>query len=375
MNRIPNTPPLATVFLICETSYAMVRFLTPLLVLACCILPANPARAQNFAVTVALGQSKIGKDRSSYQAAAVNSTYSIPAWGKTEDESSLTIAFNSENRFRLLPDSEAQVTTGGESDSNSAWHRVVSLKIGSASFDHNAGTAPAVHLDCVTPTAVCGAVGTQYDVNATKGIYHVSSGNIYVNSDQEGALSLTSINAGGTATYDPGRENTYSKGSFTGTVRLDGTRYTASDATFTVAKKLDSSSETAVHIASGRLGNYGPGDYLSDGGNLKRVDPGSKTATLHAQYLSAAQTEGALNVERAADRAANQPFAHAAELASATTEATRLRNELFNRETVRETVKQTVQTTIQNATQQAAQASQAAAESAAAAAAAARPGH
>jgi hypothetical protein len=108
----------------------MFRSLPCLFAVACCFLSANPAQAQTFTVSVTLGQAKIGKNRDSYHAATVNSSYTIPSWGKTEDNSSLTIAFNPQNRFRLLPNSEAQVTTGGESDSNSAWHRVVSLKIG-----------------------------------------------------------------------------------------------------------------------------------------------------------------------------------------------------------------------------------------------------
>ena len=114
----------------------MPRFFPHLFALACCFLLAHPARGQTFTVSVTHGQVEIGKDRNSYKAALVNSNYTIPSWGKTEDNSSLTIAFNPQNRFRLLPNSEAQVTTGGDDDSKSAWHRVVSLKIGKASFDH-----------------------------------------------------------------------------------------------------------------------------------------------------------------------------------------------------------------------------------------------
>ena len=335
--RLTANPPLA-----------MFRYLPGLFAVTCCFLSANPVQAQIFTVSVTHGQAEIGKSRDSYHAATVNSSYSIPAWGKTEDSSSMTIAFNPENRFRLLPNSEAQVTTGGEGDSNSAWHRVVSLKIGEASFDHNAGTAPTIHLDCETPTAVCGAVGTVYDVDATRGIYSVSQGSISVSSDQEDNLTLPSIGAGGSVIYDPGQENTYSKGDFTGTVILDGERFHASDANFTVAKQKGSSSQTAVRIASGTLGGVGPGDYLMDGGKLQPVT--GKAVAIHPQYLAAAKTEGALSVERAVDRAANRPFGRDAELSRATAEATRLRIALFTRETVRETVKQTVQSIIEQQT-------------------------
>ena len=97
----------------------MFRYLPGLFAVTCCFLSANPVQAQIFTVSVTHGQAEIGKSRDSYHAATVNSSYSIPAWGKTEDSSSMTIAFNPENRFRLLPNSEAQVTTGGEGDSPS----------------------------------------------------------------------------------------------------------------------------------------------------------------------------------------------------------------------------------------------------------------
>ena len=341
----------------------MSRFLPCSLLLVCCGLfaSARPVEAQTFTVSVVLNRAQLGKDQSSYQPAVAKTTYAIPAWGKTEDESSLTIEFNSENRFRLLPDSEAEVTTGGESDSGSAWHRVVSLKFGKAAMDHNAGSAPTVHLDCETPTAVCGAVGTEYAVDATHGDYSVTSGHISVSSpDQESALTMSDVEAGGDVTYNPGRENTFSQGSFTGTVRIDGTRFHASDANFTVAKLRDTASETAVHIASGTLGDTGPGDYVMDDGRLKRIDPGSKAATLHPQYLAAAKKEGSLNVERAAYRATGRTFGQEAELKSATAEATRLREELFNRETLREINKQTVQA-VEDASRNAGQSAAAAA--------------
>jgi hypothetical protein len=304
---------------------------------------AKTAAGQAFTVDVANGQAEVGKDQHSYKPAAINSTYTIPSWGLTKDNSSLTISFNPQNRFRLLANSEAQVKAG-DGDSKSAWHRVISLKIGSAEINHDTGAAPTVKLDCETPTAVCGAVGTVFQVNATQGVYKVSSGTISVSSSREDNLRLPRVGSGGSVVFNPGSENTYTQGDFSGTVVLDGSTFHASDANFTVAKILDSGSETAVHIGSGKLGDYGPGDYLMDGGSLKRVDSGSKAATIHPQYLAAAKREGVLSVERAAYRASNQgaPSGIDAQLASAASEATRLRKELFTRETVRETVKQTV---------------------------------
>lgn len=347
--------------------FAMPRFLPRLLVLACGLVAATGrVEAQSFTVSVVHGQASLGKDRSSYETAVVGSNHTIPSWGKTEDNSSITIDFNAENRFRLLPDSEAEVTTGGEDDSGSAWHRVVKLNIGSAQFDHNAGTAPVVHLDCQTPTAVCGAVGTEYEVDATKGTYSVTSGHIAVSSDQEGELTMSYIGAGGNVVYNPGRENTYSHGSFTGTVVIDGKPFRAVDADFTVAKLRDSSQETAVHIASGTLSGTGSGDYVMDGGDLTKVT--GKAVAIHPQYLAAAQEEGRLSVERAADEASNRTFGRDSELRKATAEATRLRKLLFTRETVREINKQTVQAVQQQAQQAGQQAAAAAAANAAQAA-------
>ncbi|HUB68054.1 MAG TPA: FecR domain-containing protein [Candidatus Methylacidiphilales bacterium] len=303
------------------------------------VMPAIPAPAQVFLVTGANGQAQVGRDQHSYQPAVVNSNHSLPSWGRTGDNSSLTIAFNAENKFRLLPNSEAQVYAG-DGDSNSAWHRVVGLKIGTATISHDTGAAPAVKLDCETPTAVCGAVGTEFEVDATEGKYSVSQGRISLISHQEGDLVMPRI-VGGTVVFNPGAQNTYSNGDFSGVVILDGVTMQAAGADFTVAKKLDSSSETAVHIASGRLGGTGPGDYVMEGGRLKPVDPSK--ASIHPQYLAAAKREGALSVERAALRASSNrvaPRGLDAALSAAAARATALREELFNRETAREVNKQ-----------------------------------
>ncbi len=327
----------------------------------CLVLLATSASAQEFTVSSTHGDAQVGKNQHSYQAAAPNSIYQVPSWGKTGDNSSLTISFNPKNSFRLLPNSEAQVVNG-DGNSSSAWHRVVALKIGSAHIDHDAGAAPSVKLDCETPTAVCGAVGTSYDVDATTGTYSVSSGRIMVSSEQEDRLSATF--SGGDMVYNPGSQNTYSHGSITGTVHLDGKAYHASDCSFTIAKKLDGSGETALHISSGSLGDYGPGDYLSDGGGYKRVD--STTKSIQSQYLDAAREEGTLKVKRAAYLAAGRSSpVSAGDVASAAATATELRNKLFTRATTRETVKQTVDA-VRNASQQAA---------GGAAAAASRAGH
>lgn len=316
----------------------------------CFVLLATSAPAQDFTVSSTHGDAQVGKDQHSYQAAAANSIYQVPSWGKTGDNSSLTISFNPKNSFRLLPNSEAQVING-DGNSSSAWHRVVALKIGSAHIDHDTGASPSVKLDCETPTAVCGAVGTSYDVDATTGTYSVSSGKISVGSGDEDNLSATV--SGGSMVYDPGTQNTYSHGSFTGTVRLNGNTYHASDCTFTIAKIHDSKGESALHISSGTLGDFGKGDYISDGSGFKRVDSGSQ-ATIHAQYLDAAKDEGRLRVKRAAYLAANRSSpVSAGDVASAAATATELRNKLFTRATTRETVKQTVDA-VRNASQQAA---------------------
>ena len=151
----------------------MIRILPCLFATAGFVLGASQVEAQTF--TVRRGQWP-GFHRQGHlllPGGRCRFHHPIPSWGKTGDESSLTISFNGDNKFRLLPNSEAQVTTGDTSDSSSAWHRVVSLTIGKATFDHNAGGTPVVHLDCQTPTAVCGAVGTEYAVDATTGNYSV----------------------------------------------------------------------------------------------------------------------------------------------------------------------------------------------------------
>jgi len=308
---------------------------------------AFPAQAQTFTVANVLGDAQVGPSASSLQPAVVASSHNLPSWGRTGDNSSLTIAFNDQNKFRLLPDSMAEVKTG-EGDSASDWHRVVSLKIGEAKLTHDSSGSPTVDLKCETPTAVCGAVGTEFDVIATTGTYSVLSGQISVQSSSEEGLSLPSVR-GGSVVFAPGKQNTYSHGSFTGTVELNGERLHASDATFTVAKILGGSGETAVRISSGSLGSYGPGSYISDGGSLKPVESGSPAAEIHPKYLAAAQREGALSTRSASYHAVGRSTGEIdSELADAAAEATKLREELFNRETVREVNRQIESSIIDN---------------------------
>ena len=66
--------------------------------ISCCKLPVltwsvQRVEAQTFTVTATQGQADIGKDRSSYQSATLNSSYTIPSWGKTDDGAYITISF------------------------------------------------------------------------------------------------------------------------------------------------------------------------------------------------------------------------------------------------------------------------------------------
>lgn len=289
--------------------------------------------AQTFAVTNMHGGVGLGSSQGNYRPAQVHSKYSLPSWGKTDEAGYLTIAFDADNSFHLLPDSEAEIR--GENDSDKQWHRVVKLHIGDASFDHNSSGEHHLKLDCETPTSICGAIGTHFEVNATKGVYSVNQGTISISSPSETALSLTI--SGSTVTYNPGRENTYSNGTVNGYVTIAGVRFRAVGAEFTVSKKLGANDDTAVRIISGTLSGTGGGDYTIQSRALAPIKPTSATA--FANYLTAAEDEGRIKAGNAAYEAARiTPPARfdSAALAAATKIATDRRNKLFNRGLPRE---------------------------------------
>jgi hypothetical protein len=271
------------------------------------LVQADPT---GFTVTKAFGQADLGPDLQNLTSAKKGQAGPLGWWARTGENSYLTISFNEGNKFRLLDASEAQVS--GEDLSNGSWHRVISLKIGCAEITHESTLAQTVKLDCETPSSHCGAEGTVFKVDATKGIFTVDRGKIGVSSALEPALSLTAVTSGGTLTYTPGAKTTWcdwaragGAGPFSGTVTIGALPLKAVGADFTIAKELADPNKTVINIKAGTVGGFAKGIYLVKGGPLVLVPPALIDTA--KKYITASKKESALYGQYLAFKAAGLP--------------------------------------------------------------------
>jgi hypothetical protein len=279
---------------------------------------------------VAGGSGEVGKSAGDYSAAASGKTYPLGWWARTGSDR-LNIEFNEQNVFRLLPKSEVQVT--GEGAANTKFRRILNLKSGGVDLDLPTIKTTGSKVEVQTPTAICGAVGTAFSVDADSGKFNVREGKISAQAKGDDSFAAQSVN--GSFTLNPGKENGFSNANnVSGSFTLNGKSYSGSGVNLQVAKgKGDSMA--AVRVSGGSVGGAGSGSYIMDGGKLVPVDPSQ--ATLHSSYLNAAQREGQLNVQIKSGAGGSQ-----AQLDQAAAAATELRKRLFQRKVVRDTVKDTV---------------------------------
>jgi hypothetical protein len=288
----------------------------------------SSAHAKEF--KVAGGSGEVGKSVDSYASAASGKTYPLGWWARTGSDR-LNIEFNEQNVFRLLPKSEVQIT--GEGAANTKFRRILNLKSGGVDLDLPTIKTTGSKVEVQTPTAICGAVGTVFTVNADTGNFNVREGRISAQSKGDDSFAAQSVN--GSFTLNPGKENGFSNASnVSGSFSVNGKSYSASGVNLQVAKgKGDSLA--AVKVSGGSLGGSGSGSYIMEGGKLVPVE--ASKASLHSSYLTAAQREGQINLSIRTGNGGSQ-----AQLDAAAAAASELRRELFNRKVVRDTVKDTV---------------------------------
>ncbi|MDD5260848.1 MAG: FecR family protein [Methylacidiphilales bacterium] len=304
-----------------------------------CILILTTAGLQAQTFKVLSGGGDVGKDAKSYQPAKANADYALGWWARTA-EGVLKIEFSPENIFRLLPNSEVQVN--GTGAANTKFRRIVELKAGKVDFDLPKLSGSKVEVE--TPTAVCGAVGTQFSVDSETGQFDVPKGRIYAKA--KGDSTFEAESAGGHFAINPGKENAYSDGQISGAFLVNGKEYNATNASFEVAKARGGEGQAAVQVNGGSLGGAGSGSYIMEGGRLQPVD--SRIASTHAAYLSAAKEEGSLNVRRETLVASGRPVPASLDqqLNAAAAKATELRKRLFQRNVIRDTAKETARDVI-----------------------------
>jgi hypothetical protein len=298
-------------------------------------LSAN-LHAETFTITSFSGNAQLGSTPQSYIPAVVKNAYPLKTWAKTPAGSSLVVEFSADNIFRLLPNSEIQVMGAGET--NAKFRRVVRLTTGSVALDLNA-LPKGSEIKVETPTAVCGAVGTVFTADANTGKFDCSRGHIYARSEQEKGFQADSIS--GSVTLAPGQENSFASADVTGDFSVNGRKFSGQSVQLRLAKAKGGASTSAVEITGGGA-DLPKGVYLMDGGKLQPINSGE--ASLHQEYLSAAQKEGSLNLQKQSSTASGQTPSPGldAELAAATRKATELRNKLFARGVMRDVARDTV---------------------------------
>lgn len=288
---------------------------------------ASPLAAQTFTISGGVGE--VGQSKSAYQPAQINQNYPLNWWAKTEAQA-LRVLFSPGNEFRLLPRSEVRVTGAGEAGGR--FRRVLRLNEGAVELDLQKLEGGKVEVE--TPTAICGAVGTRFMVNAQSGQFVVSEGSI--SASAKGDSTFTAQSVSGSFTLQPGRENAFVTATVSGRFQINGLPVEGSAMRVEIAKARGGPQMAAVRVASGSLSGKGPGNYLMEGAALVPVEP--ERATLHGQYLHAAQREGALHLQRQSLSSSGKtvPSALEADLAAATREATALRRQLFARRVIRD---------------------------------------
>lgn len=290
-----------------------------------------PAMADEFVVVDGAGE--IGKSPSRYKPAQIPEKYPLGWWAKTSRDP-LKIQFSPDNIFRLLPRSEVQVS--GTGAANSKFRRIIKLNTGKVDLELKNLQGSKVEVE--TPTAICGAVGTSFTVDADSGTFSVREGAIFANARSDSGFQAEQVS--GEFTLAPGRENAYANLNVAGTFTLNGARVNNGRVNATLAKARGGTGQAALQIHGGSLGGASGGAYLMNGGKLQPVAD-SKVREIHGQYLQATQSEGALNLQREALRAQRKevPRSLDQDLAAAAKRATDLRKQLFMRRVIRDAAK------------------------------------
>lgn len=291
------------------------------------VLGVAQVSANEFVVSG--GGGEVGKSKSAYTAVAVNAKYPLGWWARTSGDA-LRVLFSPGNEFRLLPRSEVQIS--GEGGAGGRFRRVLKLNDGSVELDLKKLEGSKVEVE--TPTAICGAVGTKFTVNAATGEFNVAEGRISASAKGDSTFAARSV--GGSFTLQPGRDNTYVKASVSGNFEINGRSYSGNGVQVAVAKARGGAGSAAVRISGGSLGGTGAGNFIMEGGNLSPVS--AQLAPVHGQYLGAAGREGSLQVSRQVLVANGRPVPASLDsnLAQAAREANELRQRLFARRAIRD---------------------------------------
>lgn len=297
---------------------------------------------ETFTIKQATGKSEIkASGDSSFKPAKEGDTQKAGAVGKTGSgsDSIIKVAFDAQNTFRILPNSQVTIST---STKDPKYRKVVDLTMDKGKVDVKLDEFPQKYsLQVQTPTAVCGAVGTQFVVDAdsaTASSFKVSKGSIFAQSLDDESFTAPSIKAGQTlkAEAAPGKQNSYTKLNADGGnvdvhvgSREGKTIEVAENSTVQLAQEHGDSKQVAMVVSKGDSKKA----YVVDGEDLDAADKIENGPALVKDYVAAAETEGKLKskLEKARQDSSKESEVEALEkkLDAAAEEATRKRKALF----------------------------------------------
>lgn len=291
------------------------------------------------------GAGYVGKSPSGYAPAEVPRTYPLGWWARTQ-QSPLKIEFSKDNVFRLLPRSEVQVS--GTGAANSKFRRIIKLNAGEVDLELKNLQGSRVEVE--TPTAICGAVGTAFTVDATTGRFVVREGAIFANAKKDSGFKAERVS--GEFTLVPGSENAFTSINVSGAFSLNGTKVSQGKLHAMLAKARGGTGQAALKIHSGSFGGAGGGVYLMNQGKLEPVTD-TELKRIHHQYLEASKSEGSFNLTKEGLLAQKQkvPPALEQQLQAAAKRATELRKKLFMRRVIRDTAIENARETLRQQNQ------------------------
>lgn len=275
------------------------------------------------------------------------------AKGRTGARSSFVAAFDEQNRFRLLPGTEVAVRA---STRDPKFTKVVSLNMDRGGVEVDLKSLPkGYQLKVQTPTAVCGAVGTEFTVRSDRresNRVECRQGKVFARSVEDGSFNAPGISAGQAleAELAPGKENSHARlktegGDMSVAFGSDAARLDVREGSVVqlAQERADSTPRVAMKVERGAVGGSGSGRYVVENGSMKNVSGDERLSGLVDDYVSLARSEGAVRSELESARARGAPTVEVARiqarLDAAAAAATARRNALFAREEIRRSVR------------------------------------
>lgn len=237
-----------------------------------------------------------------WKTAKEGETYKAGAGGRTGGQSTLTVAFDDDNRFRLLPKTEVVIRV---STRDARFRKVIELSMDKGNVEVDLDAFPkGYQLKVQTPTAVCGAVGTRFSVESKsrqENAFRCGKGTISARSREDGSFDAPEIGEGRVLKAEalPGKENSHTRltaegGAIAVSVGSKDNKLNVQDGSVLHLAQETAASvkQVVIRVDRGGINDSGKGRYFMDGGSLRDVSQNDKAAGLVDDYIDRSRIEG-----------------------------------------------------------------------------------